>query len=514
MKPHKVRLALTVALGGAVMCSTAMRAAAQTPVSSDPLTRDEVKFARIYTILKRNAMDPVDPDHAILDGGIRGMLSVLDPFSTFLDKFQFTQLEEETRGEAPGFGSVLYVQAGNVLVLETAPGSPSWRAGLGPGDEILKVNGISLDTLDLRSLIELLRRSRSHPVSLSVLQAGKDVAQDFHLNPANVPMPTVDESMKFVRSDVGYLHLTGFEEKTPEEVATAIERMGGNKLKGIIFDLRDNHGGLVAAAVAVAGLFLKPDSLVLTIEGRAVPKKLYRTQAGPVHFNMPMIVLVNGQTASAAEVLTATLQDHDRAVIAGEPTYGKGVVESVMPLSDSMGMALITAQYFTPSGRSIQRPLPGTELGASLELQRGELFHTDDGRTVAAGGGITPDVKIPARKLDEWELFLDETGEFTRFAEIYLNLNGKAPESFHPTAATLEAFKNYLQREGVRTPAKYWDADQSYLKLRIRMELTNLEFGLNKGNELETRHDPLVLKALALLPSVPQLLRGPKTAAR
>jgi carboxyl-terminal processing protease len=211
-------------------------------------------------------------------------------------------------------------------------------------------------------------------------------------------------------------------------------------------------------------------------------------------------------------VLAAALQEHDRAVIAGQPTYGKGVVQSVTPLSENTGLALTTAQYFTPSGRSIQRPLPGTALTMpGRELDPGSNsghFFTDDGRPLSPSGGIAPDVEIPPRKLDPWLAFLNQTGTFTSFASEYLTLHGRANRSFEPDAAMLGDFKEFLKRGGVRTPEEYWDKDQDYLRLRIKVELLNLVSGLSSGEEVETKGDPQVQKAASLFSQIPRILKG------
>jgi carboxyl-terminal processing protease len=527
---------------------------------SDDVTVQSLKFTQAYSAIQQDYMEAVDPERTILNGGVRGMLSALDPFSSFFDRDQFELLQQQTRGEALGFGSVLYVAPGKILVLETAPGSPSWRAGLGPGDEIVEINGTRINRIDFQSLVELLTRSRSHPVRLGVIHPGRFVSQDFELKPAEVAQPSVDKSF-LLSPGVGYIHLTGFEQKTPKEVSEAVVQLAVRPLKGLVLDLRDNHGGVVDAAIGVASLFLKPGTLVMTMRGRSSPEKAYRTAplaalglpstllreaeqsrsvsslqgrdaersrsvgkaegrdgegsrtvAPSSRFDMPIIVLVNGDTASAAEVLAAALQEHDRAVIAGEPTYGKGVVQSVTPLSEGNGLALLTAQYFTPSGRSLQRPLPGTALAApGQELDpnsNSHRFSTDDGRPLAAGGGITPDVEIPPRQLDPWLTFLNRTGAFTSFASDYLTLAGRANRSLEPDAAMLEDFKEFLSRGGIRTPQQYWDNDQDYLKLKVKVELVSLVSGLPSGEEVETKGDPQVQRAASLLPQIPKILKG------
>jgi carboxyl-terminal processing protease len=503
-------LGLAVLIHGAV-------AFPQSSPPSDVIAVESLKFTEAYSVVQQNFAEPVDPDRTVLDGGIRSMLSALDPFCAFFDRDQFELLKQQTRGEALGFGSILYVTPGKILVLQTAQGSPSWRAGLGPGDEIVEINGTRVNRIGFESLIELLRRSRSHPVRLGVIHPGKFVSQDYDLKPAEVPLPSVDKSF-LLSPGIGYLHLGSFEQKTPQEVLDALVHLATPPLEGLLLDLRDNHGGVVDAALGVASLFLKPDALVITMRGRSSPEKAYHTTPASKQFDLPVIVLVNGDTASAAEVLAAALQEHDRAVIAGEPTYGKGVVQSVTALSEDTGLALTTAQYFTPSGRSLQRPLPGTALAEpGRELDPASYpnhFHTDDGRPLAPGGGIAPDVKIPPRKLDPWVSFLNQTGSFTDFASEYLTLHGRANRSFEPDASMLEDFKAFLSRGGVRTPEEYWDKDQDYLRLRIKVELLNLVSGLSSGEEVETRGDPQVQKAASLFSQIPEILKGPRKSSR
>jgi len=482
----------------------------QSSPPNDPVTQESLKFARIYGLLQEHYADPINPDHAIFDGGIRSMLDTLDPFSAFFDRQQFKMLQEQTRGEALGFGSILYVKPGKVLVLQTAEGSPSWRAGLGPGDQIVAVNGHEVAQLDFRALIQLLQRSRSHPVRLEILHPGKAVPQEVRLVPKQVKMPTVENAFLFPGPQIAYIHVSGFDAKTTGEVQSAVEKLGGSKLKGLLLDLRNNHGGVVATAAGVASLFLKPGLRILTIRGRGVPEKSYDTKPMKVRFNMPIVVLINGETASAAELLTAALEEHDRAVVAGEDSYGKGVVENVMPLSDNTGLALTVAQYFTPSGRSIQRRLPGTMLAhAEAGLDKSKGFRTDDGRPLSAGGGITPDVRIAARKLDSWAVFLNEHGMFTDFASQYITYHENLKRTFEPDKDAMTEFRNFLSSRRIRVPLMYWVKDQDYLKLRIRMEVLSLIFGLKAGNEVEIKGDPQVRKALEVFPKIPEILKGP-----
>ncbi len=493
----------------------------------DDVAAQALKFTALYGAIEQNYVNPVDADHAIFDGGIRGMLSALDPFCAFLDRDQFELMQQQARGESVGFGSILYVSVGKVLILQTAQGSPSFRAGLAPGDEIVAINGERIDRLDFQSLVDLLKSSRSRPVRLSVIHPGRDVPEDFNLRPAEVALPSVDKLFLW-SPGIAYVHIASFEGKTPEEVATALDGMDAPHLKGLLLDLRDNHGGIVDSAAAVASLFVKPGDLIATTRGRGLKEQIYRAPQMPRHYDFPIVTLVNGDTASAAEVLAAALQEHDRAVIAGLPTYGKGVVQSVMPLSEQTGLALTAGQYFTPSGRSIQRPLAGTALtfaslsssaipggktakpaaGADPAKPSSPTFHTDDGRPVTLGGGITPDVPLEAQPDDPWLVFITQRGYLTGYAETYLTSHGKLAEPFDVSPEMLEDFKASLMRNGVRVPDEYWSKDQDKLKLRLRVELTNLVYGLEKGDRLETQGDPQVQKAANLFPRVAEILKG------
>ena len=235
-------------------CAKSASAAPDAGSANDAVADSAAEVARIYAALEAYTADPVNPDRVILDGGIRQGLASLDPFSSFFDSDQFHQLQQQQRGQAVGFGSILYVQTGKILVISVAPDSPSGRAGLGPGDQIVEVNGTRIAPLDFQSMVELLQRSREKPVRLGVVHAGKVVAQDYELKPAEVDMPTVDKTF-LLRPGIGYLHVASFESNTPQEVSQALaglQRSAPNPvLHGVILDLRDNHGGQVQAAVTV-----------------------------------------------------------------------------------------------------------------------------------------------------------------------------------------------------------------------------------------------------------------------
>ncbi len=302
--------------------------------------------------------------------------------------------------------------------------------------------------------------------------------------------------------------------------------MDPSKLKGLLLDLRDDHGGIVDSAAAVASLFLKEGQVILTTRGRKMPEQVYHAPKMPKHYDLPIVVLVNGDTASAAELLAAALQEHDRAVVAGVPTYGKGVVQSVEELSEETALAITSGQYFTPCGRSIQRPIPGTALtfaslsrsavpsGDSDKAQPGKAspgalgssFHTDNGRPVTVGGGVTPDVEIQGKTEDPWFTFVVQRGYLTSYAESYLTTHGRLTEPVEIPDDAMEDLKQSLLQNGVRVPDEYWKKDQDQLKARIKVELVDLVYGLEKGYQLAIKSDPQVQRAAELLPRVGTIL--------
>ncbi len=290
-------------------------------------------ISKVYDIASTRLADPIDAERALYEGSIRGALSELDPFSSFLDPNQFQALQQQQRGVQKGFGAVLNVQAGSVTVLQAIPGSPFARAGIGPGDRIVRINGYRVASMGLDELVEVLQQAKSGTVKLSVLQSGSVVTRDFELSPVELPSPSVDKKF-FLTPEVGYVHIARFEDNTPREIAAALEGWERASLKALVIDLRDNPGGGLESVIAAASLFLQQGQAVVSLQGRGVPAKSYAVESPPPWGDLPLVVLINRSTASAAEILAAALQEHDRAWVVGERSFGKGVVESVMPLSE------------------------------------------------------------------------------------------------------------------------------------------------------------------------------------
>ncbi|MGH9785763.1 MAG: S41 family peptidase, partial [Terriglobia bacterium] len=408
------------------------------------------KITRVFHWAATHLADPVDPDRAIYDGAIRGALARLDPFSVFLDSGQFYAFQQQQRGVQQGFGAVLSVQAGQAMVLQAIPGAPFARAGLGPGDRLIRINGHRVASLDLQGLVEVLQQARSGRVRLSVVRSGQVVPEEFDLDPSEVPTATVDKKF-LVEPGVGYLHVSQIEQRTPEEIRDALAEWIGLDLRGLVLDLRGNPGGSLEAAVTTAGLFLAKDSAVVSMQGRAMPERKYRVEGEPVAPSLPLVVILDRRTASAAEIIAGALQEHDRAWLVGEASFGKGVVETVLPLAEGTALVLTVARYLTPSGRSVQRPLPGTALAGILGGTP-QAFATDRGRPLTDRGGVEPDQKAESWRLDPWARFLEESTAFINFAQRYLERRGRIGPDFVVSDSLLEEFRGYLEESGVVVP--------------------------------------------------------------
>jgi len=474
--------------------------AAALALSADDLDSQIKRVIDAFAIVDRNAADPVSTEKIFYQGAIPGLLRKLDPHSTFFDPGQFDQLRKMEASTQKGFGTVVSLLPGRVIVLQTLPGTPSAKAGLAAGDEILGINGYIINRLDLDQLTELLGESRQRPAQLDVRRPGAGGITRMVLTPEDMETPSVDRSF-FVGPGVGYIRAASFDERTGKDIRRAIESLGGEHLAGLVLDLRNNPGGVVTAALETAALFLKPGQQVFTIRGRGVPEKAENVPENASPYDFKLVLLVNEKSASASEIVSGALQDHDRGAIVGEVSYGKGLVQSVFPLSENAGLALTTALYYTPSGRSIQKPLDTSQFelaAATVHPNQNKEFHTDQGRTVTGGGGIHPDYLAGPAPLNRLRMVLDASGAITSFATDYLQRN-KIDADFEVTPAILDEFEAYAGAHGIQPRIGEWATEADFLRNRIKTELFNQAFGVERGDQVELQRDPALLKALELL---------------
>ena len=309
-------------------------------------------FAEVYEHIKRDYVDDVD-DHALMEKAVRGMVAALDPHSAYLDSEEFDEIRLSTMGSYPGVGIEVVAEDGVVKILRPIEGSPAQRAGLLAGDEIVRIDGSDIGA-DLAGAIGRMRGAAGSLVTLAVRRAGTPGVLEYALRRTQVEVHSVAEAS--LEPGYGYLRITSFSETTAQDVSKAIshlKRDNQGPLKGIVLDLRNNPGGVLEAGVAVADDFLD-SGVIVTADGRT-PEARFEMDATPGDLidGAALVVLVNGGSASASEIVAGALKDHGRALLVGRRTYGKGSVQTVMPLSHGGAVKLTTSRYFTPSGASI-----------------------------------------------------------------------------------------------------------------------------------------------------------------
>ncbi|MEQ9463690.1 MAG: S41 family peptidase [Haliea sp.] len=317
------------------------------------LPLDELRtFADVFNQIRIGYVEEID-DSTLLEYAIQGMLMNLDPHSAYLTKDAFEDLQSNTSGEFSGLGLEVGMEDGYVKIVAPIDGSPAAEAGLLTGDVILKLDGKPVKGMSLNEAIELMRGPKGSPIDLQIGRPGNPQPFDITLKRDTITVASVRE--RFLEPGYGYIRIAQFQNRTGRDVKAALERLvDKQELKGLVLDLRNNPGGVLGASVDVAGLFLDGELVVYT-EGRLANSDMrYSAEPGDASNGAPVVVLINGGSASASEIVAGALQDHKRAVIMGTDSFGKGSVQTVMPISESRAVKLTTALYFTPGGRSIQ----------------------------------------------------------------------------------------------------------------------------------------------------------------
>lgn len=479
-------------------------------------------FARVISIVQQNYAEPIDTDTLVFDGAIPGMLHVLDPHSYFFDPKAWALQMEVQRGNYYGVGMRVFPNAMNQTeVLSPFVGSPADRAGIKPGDIIDQVDGKDCAGLNTTQVADLLKGPKGTVVTIALGREGSSKPIVVNVMRDEIPQPAVEFST-LLKPGIGYAHVTSFSpETTDADLAAAMKKLDYSQLDGFILDLRDNPGGLLMQAIGMSDMFLSKDQLVVSQKGRASPERRYYAVRGNDGREIPVVVLINGGSASASEIVAGSLQDHDRALIAGERSFGKGLVQTQIPLNDGTALLLTTARYYTPTGRLIQRDYKNVTL-YDYEYNRQpnkepEVKLTDSGRKVYGGGGITPDVSDPATKYNPFQTLLlargvlfptDEgVGDFTRY---YMGTHPTITKDFNVDDAVMKQFFSYLDQQRIRyTPDEVKDNDD-WIRVHVKRELFTYALGLQAGFKVSVDNDPQVEKAIELLPQAKALYDNAK----
>ncbi len=476
--------------------------------------RDSLKtFSNVYTIVAKNYAEPLTgdmPSKVIFDGAIPEMLHTLDPHSSFYDPQAYARMQEEQTGRYYGVGMLIMQTAdGQVAVVHPIEGGPAFRAGVHPGDVIGSIDGKSTKGMTTDQVATLLKGERGTTVTVIMNRVAADGPLTFHLTRDEIPNNSIDLAY-YIRPGIGYVHIIQFTETTGREFDDAINNFGPG-LKGLVIDLRGNPGGVLVDAVQVCDRLLKRGQIIVSQRGRAYPEQVYRATHGNGGQDFPIVVLVNRGTASAAEIVTGALQDHDRALVAGETTFGKGLVQTVYNLPDKTGLALTTYHYYTPSGRLIQRNYNGVSLydyyydiGQKADLKNREVKLTDSGRTVYGGGGITPDVSLQPPASTPFQGVLLDHNVFLGFTEHYVAHHTVA-RGFEVNDAVLNDFKQYLATQKIDYKPQEFDKNSDWVKTYIKSSIDETEFGYTAGLRDRADWDPEIRQGIGLLPQAAQL---------
>jgi carboxyl-terminal processing protease len=473
--------------------------------------QDSVKsFTHILSVVQKDYAIPVDTDKAIYSGAIPGMLRVLDPHSSFFDPRAYANLREDQRGRYYGVGMTIVPRDNFTYVLSPMPNSPAYRAGIRPGDVITAVDTKSTEGLTSSEVADMLKGPKGTVVHIAMKRVGYTEALNFTVTRDEIPKHSVDLDFD-VKPGIGYIKLSGFNETTDSELSAALKDLDATKLDGLVLDLRGNPGGLLNEAVAVSDMFLDKNELIVSHHGRASAERRYYAVRGNRGVTVPLVVIVNGGSASASEIVTGAIQDHDRGLVVGEQSFGKGLVQTVSGLSENTGLALTTARYYTPSGRLIQRDYKDISLYDYLYNHKNpaptEVKLTDSGRQVTGGGGITPDVVVAPMKYNPFqesilrhEVFFAYSGGVGGFTTYFLGTRPEITKEFTAGDSVMKTFRAYLDREKIPYTEDDIAQNLPWIKHEIRKEAFISVFGLTEGAKVDLEDDMQLSKAIGTLP--------------
>ena len=511
---------LACALGGGLLGSGAQRSGTASPSSSDEdVSASLNSFGQVYDLVEGNYADKISPDKGIYKGAIPGMLRTLDPHSNFFDPKDFASMREEQHGRYYGVGMQIGPQPRTAKTMVIAPfgGSPAYKAGIRPGDIITVVNDKRVDNMTTQEVADLLKGPRGTNVQIVVQRDGVEKPITFNIIRDEIPRYSIDSAF-WVKPGVAYININQFTETTSQELEADLKKLGEASMQGLILDLRNNPGGLLQEGVAVGGRWLQRGQVVVSHRGRAYSEKPYLAHGSEYGLKYPIVVLVDRYTASAAEIVSGALQDHDRAWVLGDTTFGKGLVQTVYPLSDNTGLALTTQHYYTPSGRLIQRDYSKMSFldyyyGRRAEAKDpNDVKQTDLGRVVYGGGGITPDEKFTDPKLNPFQIaVLRKNGFFNFTAQYFGGRDAKLPKGWTPSEEILNQYHDFLTKQNLTFSEADWTANHDWLRNLLQQEMYKTAFSLEDSRKLQVTQDPEVAKALDALPKASDLLAKMKS---
>jgi len=493
----------------------AFRAHAATP--GDDLPKAMKPVADAYALIEKNYADPITAEKAFYQGAIPGMLRTLDPHSNFVDPAEYREMQRKQRAQYFGVGMLIGVDTGNrVVVMEPFPGSPAWKADLRRGDMIQAVDGKETAGLSSADVANMLRGPKGTPVRVTVKREGAPDYISTEVTRGEISTSIVDAY--WWKPGIVYLRIDSFEaQNVAHDVDEDLRQLGEQNVNGMILDLRGNPGGLVSEAVAVAGRFLRDGQIVVSHRGRAEAEQVFRAKANSLAQKYPIVVLADNRSASAAEIVSGALQDHDRAWIMGDTTFGKGLVQAQFPLAEGAALLLTIAHYYTPSGRLIQRDYSHESFLDYYYAKHdgvqnsADIKSTDSGRKVYGGGGITPDEKYasPHYNMFQRRVASYALGQnaFYHFGNAYFGKDKPVlPTAWQPDASTLDRFKQFLKTQNIQFTDDEFNANRDWMSDQIKYELYFRAFDKKTADRAAWTSDPEIKKGIDSLPRAQSLL--------
>jgi carboxyl-terminal processing protease len=500
--------------------------------TQDRAAERELIYSAALTAIESGYVDPPETSQLVY-GSIDGMLRTLDPHSTFFDPRSYAQMQERQKGSYYGLGIQILPVDGDITVTSVFEGSPAYRTGIRRGDVIATIEDHSAKGYTSDQAVAELKGQKGTKVRIGIRRQGVDGLIGLTVERDEVNILTVRTSF-MIAPGTGYIRLQDFSDTSDHEVSEALRKLHADGMERLVLDLRDNPGGPLVQAIAVASHFLHRGKKVVSTHGRLEnSNETYVVTNEGDYTAIPLIVLVNRGSASASEIVTGAMQDHDRGLVIGETTFGKALVQSVYQISNGAAVALTTAHYYTPSGRVIQRPWDATfdeymtysmrDQDASRPHPDSELKYTDGGRKVYGGGGIEPDHFLPGPvegfNPTLFSRLMVSRGAFANFSTRHFTVEGdtrpgalksaanhKVSRGWTVTDAIVDEFKQTLTAQGVKVDEAAFRTDAAFIRAEIKYEVDNELFGAEEARRNLTKVDPQAQAALGFFDEAKRLL--------
>jgi len=494
-------------------------------------------FTTAVRLVETNYVEKVDSDRVVYSA-ISGMLQTLDPHSSFLDPRTYAQMRERQEGRYYGLGITIQSIDGDITAVSLFEGSPAYKRGVRRGDIIAQIEGESTKGWTTDQTARRLRGEKGTFVKIALKRRGYDQLIELEVMRDEINIPTIPAAF-MIDATTGYVRLQDFAEHTDDDLSAALTKLTATGMKRLVLDLRGNPGGPLDQAIKVANEFLPQGQMIVYTRGR-VPNsdQDYRATERTRFADLPVVVLVNRNSASASEIVSGALQDHDRAVIVGETTFGKALVQSVYRISEGAALALTTARYYTPSGRLIQRPWDGTfdeyltytmrDQNAPREHAASELKYTDSGRKVYAGGGIEPDHRLEGpiegfnpskfgRMVYARQSFASFAQQFSAVGDTRIAVTAKqrkfVAKDFSVDPAMVADFRAHLKSEGVAIDEDGFTKDLAFITSMMRYEIDLNLWSVEDARRHLITTDPQARLALSVFPEAERMARAKGAAS-